>query len=106
MKTRKGYYSEQVRDASFKEIVNDVSKLNKNCSIVFEQLRSGPKTMHEISVLTGMEVHLVSARLSDLRKEDYVIATKEKRINPVSGKPNTLWKLDQSFQKPEQLKIF
>jgi hypothetical protein len=105
MKTRQGYFTEQVRNSSYKDELSNEKRLNKNCSIVFDQLKTGAKTMHEISVNTGMGVHLVSARLNDLRKEEYVITTGEKVLNPVSGRPNSLWVVNP-FKLFEQLKIF
>ena len=105
MKTRQGYFTEQTRDSSYKEVLSHEKKLNDNCSRVFEPLKSGAKTMHQIAALIGMEVHLVSARLNDLRKEEYVITSGKKIINPVSGKPNSLWEVNPE-RLNEQLKIF
>lgn len=106
MKTRQGYYTEQVRDSSFKDIINDEKNLNKNCSIVFETLKTGPKSIYQISNLTGMKEHLVSGRLNDLRKAEYVKTTGKKIINPVSGKLNSLWEVNPQLLLPKQLKIF
>lgn len=104
MKIREGYYTEQSRDSSFKELVNDKKRINKNCSIVFEALKSGPKSIYQISVITGMKEHLVSGRLNDLREAGYVTAIEKKVINPISGKPNSLWEIKPIATK--QLNIF
>jgi predicted transcriptional regulator len=106
MKTRQGYYTEQVRDSSFKEVVNDEKSLNKNCSVVFEVLKSGPKSIYQISNLTGMKEHLVSGRLNDLRKAEYVKTTGRKVLNPISRKENSLWEINPAVFEPKQLKIF
>lgn len=61
--------------------------------------RLGPLTMQEIAVHTGIAVHVVSARINELRddlSEVELAVSKEypegKKINPTSRKPNNLWK--------------
>jgi predicted ArsR family transcriptional regulator len=106
MKTRDGYFTEQVRDSSFRDLLKHGKALNKCCSVVFKELINGDKSIYEISVITGLKEHIVSARLSDLRAEGIVESAKQTVINPVSGRSNSLWRIKPDAVIPEQLKIF
>lgn len=96
--TRPGWHSEQVRNKSFSEILADSqylsASLRKVLSAIHES-RSG-LTIREISTITGMEVHLVSARISDLRDLELIKPNGEK-LNPLTNKMNTLFAVDQNF---------
>jgi DNA-binding MarR family transcriptional regulator len=107
MKIRQGYYSEESRDESYRLLLEDLKSLNKSCAEVFGVIvKQGPHSLQEISVITGIKEHLVSARLNDLRKAEYVITDGEKVINEETGKKNILWKLNPVKLIPKQLNIF
>lgn len=103
MKTRSGWYSEQIRNLSFKEVMNNPIYLKESHRTILRALTLAPDglTMREISDRIGMEVHLVSARLYELREplpgEDGLVVEAGERINPVSNRRNTIYKLNQNF---------
>lgn len=102
---RQGWNTEQVRNESFREVLSNSKYLSDSKRTVLEALYSGPKTLQEISGSTGMKEHLVAARLNDLRKEEFVRATGERKFNPLTKKNNSLWEIDlDKFYR--QLEIF
>lgn len=101
---RQGYFSEQTRDDSFREVINDDEYLRNEQKIILANIGDG-KTMQELSEITGKPVHLISARLNELRDDEYVITTGEKRKNPVTRKSNIIWFINKNkFNK--ELKLF
>lgn len=52
----------------------------------------GPLTMAEISDKTGIAVHVVSARINELRDDLGEIELAGKKLNPKSNKQNNLWR--------------
>ena len=105
MKTRNGYHSEQTRNESYKEVLADEKYLSDSQRKVFEKISATGSTMREISEATGMEIHLVSARMSELRQKEFIIDTPEKRISKVTGKPNTIIKINPRLTEPKQLTL-
>lgn len=106
MNIRQGWNTEQVRDESFREILKDEKNLNESKLKVLWQLVNGAKTMQEISETIGMKEHLVSARLNDLRNDEWVITDGSKKLNPFTGKNNSLWKINPAKFGPRQLEFF
>ena len=106
MNIRQGWHTEKVRDESFRDLISNDKKLKESKLKVLWQLVSGAKTLQEISELIGMKEHLVSARLSDLRKDEWVITDGSKKWNPLTHKNNSLWSLNPAKFEPKQLEIF
>lgn len=81
MATRPGYYSEQSRTESFKEIINDANYLREEYKKILTELASafyGDKIHHgligqELSERTGIKEHLIFARLNELREMNWVV---------------------------------
>ncbi|MCC6323787.1 MarR family transcriptional regulator [Candidatus Nomurabacteria bacterium] len=94
MKTRQGYYSEQTRNESYKITMADSNSTEKQYNKIINcfTLHDG-WTMQEIEAKTGIAVHIVSARLNELRKDEIIMTDTERRKNPVTGRPNIVWKL-------------
>ena len=105
MNTRPGYYTEQVRNESYKEILNNES-LSESQMKVLWQIVDGPKTLQELSVILGMKESSVCARLNELREDEWIITNGEKKYNPETRKNNSLWKLNPKKFEPKQLQIF
>lgn len=97
--TRQGWFSERTRDEAFKEIVSEGSKKDTQCRLILQQIiNNGSQTMAEISYSTGIPVHIVSARLNELRNEyDAIYTDGEKLGNVLTRKMNILWKLKTGF---------
>lgn len=106
MTIRNGWLTEQSRDEAFKRVIEDVKYLNESKRKVIEKLFDGPKTLQEISELTGIKEHLVCARLNDLRKDEFVFANGEKALNKITGKRNSLWEINWKKFQPKELKLF
>lgn len=106
MSIREGWHTEQVRNESFKKVLDDEKYLSGSKRKVLDQLLDGPKTLQEISEVTGMKEHLVAARLNDLREDKFVKATGTKKFNPLTNKNNSLWEINKNKFKETQLEIF
>ena len=106
MKVRQEYYTEQVGKESYREVLANDDTLRDAQLKVLWQIVYGPKTLQEVSELTGMKEHLVCARLNELRKNEWVITDGEKKFNPLTNKNNSVWKLNSEKFKPKQLNIF
>lgn len=97
--------SELTRNISYCEILEDKKYLSESLRKVFACFRSGGKTLREISETTGMDLHLVSARISDLRNLNLVTDTSQKRISKVTGKLNTVFIVSPDLTKEKQLSL-
>jgi hypothetical protein len=122
MKPRTGYYTEQNRNQVFRQIIEDENfRSGQHKKILFALVAAGDGlTMHEITAKTGIAVHIVSARLYELRAEDLNwVITKfidkshlwdtrlVTRINPETGKPNTVFFINEDkFKTKKQLELF
>ncbi len=106
MKTRQGYYSEQTRDESYKITMMDTDSTQKQYKKIMDcfTLHDG-WTMQEIEAKTHIPVHIVSARLNELRKDEMIITDGERRKNPFTGRPNIVWKLNPA-KFSGQLELF
>lgn len=103
---RQGWHTEQVRDESYLEVLADEDSLGEAQLKVLWQIVYGPKTLQEVSGIIGMKEHLVCARLNELREQGWVITDGEKKINPLTGKKNSVWKINPEKFKPKELKLF
>jgi thermostable 8-oxoguanine DNA glycosylase len=110
------YYTEQVRkDAYLQEICNR-NKLNEIYQLIVARLYfEGEQTMQELSDALGIEINVMCARLNELRDDLKVITNPmemrfdkkagkhimklRKKLNPTTGKPNSLWTLIKTEMK-------
>ncbi|MBN8571797.1 MAG: hypothetical protein J0M18_19415 [Ignavibacteria bacterium] len=92
---RKGYYSEQTRDAAFELLLNDIPGRKEKAIKVFNALKYGSQTSHQISKSINYPVHLVCARLNELRDMGLVIDI-DSVMNDETGAPNRIWDIDSS----------
>ena len=64
MKVRQEYYTEQVGKESYREVLANDDTLRDAQLKVLWQIVYGPKTLQEVSELTGMKEHLVFPEIS------------------------------------------
>lgn len=88
-----GYYSNENKKRVYKKLLADPDYLNDKCQKVYDELRKGPATAQEIAKAIGMETSSVFARLNELESAERVIDTKEKKQNPDTKKPNTIYRI-------------
>lgn len=122
MDPRPGYYTEQNRNAVYFELLQEKHKFDEDFKLIIAQLSAnGPMTMQELGKALGKDASEMSARLNTLRDELKLVynptelkydkksgAMKKqliKRLNPKTGKPNSLWALVET-NKLEQPKLF
>lgn len=110
-RVRTGWYSELIRDESWKEVLANRNYRGEAYEKIVYHIRKAAikgwqgMTMQELEKVTGMPVHLVSARLNELRSGELIFTDGTFRKNPETGKKNTVWKLNPS-EFFGQLKIF
>lgn len=94
-----GYNSQQNKKRVFKKLLEDPDYMNEKCRKVYEQLESGDKTAQEIGKIIGMETSSVFARMNELAANGWVIDLPETKKNPITGRPNTIYrKLNKPFK--------
>lgn len=99
-------HSEKIRNKSYAEILADPVALSKSQMRVFASVdKSKGATLREISQKIGMDIHLVSARMSELRQAGLVTDTAEVRTSEVTGKQNTVFKISAELTADKQLTI-
>ena len=70
MKTREGYYPEQIRNESLKDTLPELGGLQRE---VYDAILSAGKiTTEQIAEKTGRYVHSITARVFELRDMGYV----------------------------------
>ena len=106
MRQGQGHYSEQVRNESYRETLDDQETLNDLCRKILWQLISGPKTLQELAVILGKKESSICGRLNELKEDEWVIATKEAKWNEETKRNNTLWDISPEKFKTRQLEIF
>jgi predicted ArsR family transcriptional regulator len=75
------------------------SMADRHKALVYAALKTGPLASEQIARITGLNALQVMKRISDLRNEDAVIDSGERRPT-VSGRMAAVWKL-----KPMQLAL-
>jgi len=87
----------QSRNQSYLDIIANEKSLNDNYKLILSFIirNGGSAIFREISAETGIEINIVTARVNEL-VHDYEIlySDGERKINPVSNKPNILWKIN------------
>lgn len=97
MKTREGYYPEQIRDQSLKDTLPELGKLQRE---VYEVICSGKCTTEEIAERLGRYIHSITARVFELRDMGYVEYAGSV-ISPRSNRKVSQWQISQ-----KQLNLF
>jgi len=100
MKLREGYYSEQLRNKSFGEILDVLG--DRQRQVLLTLVDYGPLSNEDIAHLLNIYPHQVCPRIKELREMDLVEFAGE-ATSAVSKKKVSLWKLKQL---PEQLRLF
>ena len=108
MQPRNSYFSEQIRNESFRQILSDKFRLNEIYLNILDLIFTVPDglTMQEIGERLGKPASEISARLNELRNEELVITPGKKKKNPVTGKSNTLWLINPVLLEPTQISFF
>lgn len=101
MSTRTGYNSEQTRDRAFEALLNDIPARKEKAIKVFEALKSGTKTSHQIAKEINYPVHLVCARLNELRALGVAIDIGDE-FNKETGADNRVWDIDRNKLNEQQ----
>ncbi len=101
MSTRIGYNSELTRDRAFEALLNDIPARKEKAIKVFNALKSGTKTSHEIAKEINYPVHLVCARLNELRALG-VITDIDDVLNKETGAYNRVWDIDRNKLQEQQ----
>ena len=112
-----GYYTEQIRNDAFLQVVVDKNKLNEVYQLIVARLYfEGDQTMQELSDALGIDINVMCPRLDELRKMKIITNPTEiifdkklqknvekvkKKFNEKTKKKNSLWSLTE-----KQLKIF
>ena len=90
MKIREGYYSEQIRNNSFKELQ---TQLNKRQLEVFKIVYDyQPIYSEKIAEILGVFPHEISPRILELRKMNLIEFAGESK-SKTSGKKVSLWRI-------------
>lgn len=98
MKTREGYYPEQIRNKSLEDTLPELGALQLE---VYNQIRSAGKiTTEEIATKLGRYVHSITARVFELRDLGYVEFAGS-LISDKTRRRVSLWKVTT-----QQLKLF
>lgn len=100
MKVREGYYSEQLRNKSFSEILDILGERQKQVLLILKDY--GPLSNEEIAHLLNIYPHQVCPRINELRKIELVEFAGE-TTSEISKKKVSLWKLKKL---PDQLRLF
>ena len=76
--------------------IKNTEKIAKDCWTVLKAIinAGGSATDHEIKQITGLELHIVSARRNTLIQIGYVKSSPGKKKMGPHGKLNTLWEID------------
>ncbi|MBV6399555.1 MAG: hypothetical protein CDJEALGM_01945 [Ignavibacteria bacterium] len=110
-RVRAGWYSELMRDESWKDVLIKSGYRKKSYEKIIYHIRVAAikgwqgLTMQELEKVTKIPVHLVSARLNELREGELLITDGTARKNPQTGYNNTVWKLNPAAFSG-QLKLF
>ncbi|MBX7047262.1 MAG: hypothetical protein K1X86_15640 [Ignavibacteria bacterium] len=102
---RKGYYSELTRDAAFRALLEDIPARKEKAIQVFKALETVTKTSHQISKEINYPVHLVCARLNELRKLGVAIDIDDVH-NDETDAPNRLWDIDRNKLNEQKELLF
>ena len=85
--------SEKTRNESFFDVITDKEYLNNQQLKVYNCFKNGGKTLRDVSIITGIAIHLVSARVSELRQKDLIVETAMTKISEVTNKKNTIFEI-------------
>ena len=85
--------SEKTRNESYQEVISDKEYLNAQQTKVYNCFKNGGKTLRDVSIITGIDLHLVSARVSELRQKNLIVETAMTKISEVTNKKNTIFEL-------------
>jgi len=99
MKVREGYYSEQIRNKSFEEILDILGERQKQVLLILKEY--GKLSIEDIARLLDVYPHQVCPRIKELRELQLVEFAGESRSDR-SKRKVSLWKLKQL---PEQLRL-
>lgn len=105
MKLRTGYYSEQTRNEAFNALLNDIPARKEKAIKVFKALESGRKTSHQIAKEINYPVHLLCARLNELRKLGFAIDVDDE-FNKETDANNRVWDIDRNKLNQQKELIF
>jgi len=90
MKVREGYYSEQVRNQAFNDVIDKLGK--KHGEVYRAIVKLQPVSNESIAAYLGILPHQVCPRVLELRQMEIVeFACEGKSI--VSGKKVSLWRI-------------
>ncbi|HOV99265.1 MAG TPA: MarR family transcriptional regulator [Bacteroidota bacterium] len=98
MKTREGYYSEQVRNEAFREILPHLSAHQYRVYSIIANY--GPISTEEIACELGVYPHTITPRVKELREME-LIEFAGIGASATSGRTVSLWRT-----KTKQLKLF
>lgn len=98
MKTREGYYPEQVRNESYKLTLPELKGLQLEVYQVVSL--HAPITTEEISQILNKRIHSVTARVFELRELEFIEYCGKKR-SEATNRNVSLWRI-----KENQLKLF
>ncbi len=100
MKVREGYFSEQLRNRSFNEILDVLGARQKQVLLTLKDY--GELSIEEIAHILEVYPHQVCPRIKELREMDLVEFAGE-TTSAISKKKVSLWKLKKL---PDQLRLF
>jgi hypothetical protein len=82
---RENVYHEKLDPAAYEEILKSSAKEEYYRSLIYEALKAGPRTVRQISALTGLPIYTVSLRLNDLEKISLVSILGHEGTSPKFG---------------------
>jgi F420-non-reducing hydrogenase iron-sulfur subunit len=69
---RENVYHEQLDRAVYEDVVKAAAKEEYHRGLIYEALKSGPRTVRQLASATGLPIYTISLRLNDLEKTSLV----------------------------------
>lgn len=69
---RENVYHERLDPAAYEEMLKAAAKEEYYRGLIYEALKSGPRTVRQIAASTGLPIYTISLRLNDLEKTSVV----------------------------------
>ncbi len=91
MKTRPGYYSEQIRNEVYMDMLENLT--NRQKAVYQIIMEFGPISTEKIAGLMGVYPNYITGRIKELRDELQLIEHAGVTISEKSGKSVSLWKI-------------
>lgn len=91
MKTRPGYYSEQIRNSAYADVLENLT--NRQAAVYQMILEFGPISTEDIAKLMDVYPNYITGRIKELRDELQLIELAGNTISEKSNKHASLWRV-------------